>query len=95
MSIDRAQVAHIAQLARLRVAEDEVALYQTQLSRILELVGEMQAIDTAGVAPLIHPQDLALRMLPDESQAENRRDDYQRLAPATARGFYLTPKVIE
>lgn len=98
MSFTRAQVAHIAHLARLAFAPAEAEEYAAQLSRILALVEQMNRIDTAGVAPLSHPQELAeaaLRLRADEVTEGDRRADYQRLAPAAEDGLYLVPRVIE
>lgn len=94
----REQVAHIAHLARLATDPAEAEEYAAQLSRILELVQMMNRIDTAGVAPLSHPQELAeaaLRLRDDAVTESDRRADYQRLAPAAEAGWYLVPRVIE
>lgn len=98
MSISREQIAHIARLARLATAPTEAEEIAAQLSRILELVEQMNRIDTAGVEPLSHPQELAesaLRLRADEVTESDRRADYQRLAPAAEDGLYLVPRVIE
>ncbi|MDD9811584.1 MAG: Asp-tRNA(Asn)/Glu-tRNA(Gln) amidotransferase subunit GatC [Gammaproteobacteria bacterium] len=107
MPITREQIARIAHLARLATApaettEDaeaaEAEEYAAQLSRILELVEQMNRIDTNGVAPLSHPQQLAeaaLRLRADEVTETDRRADYQRIAPAAEDGLYLVPRVIE
>lgn len=94
----REQVAHIAHLARLATDPAEAEQYAAQLSRILELVEQMNRIDTAGVAPLSHPQELAedaLRLRDDAVTESDRCADYQRLAPAAEAGLYLVPRVIE
>jgi len=101
MPITREQIARIAHLARLATAPAEAAEaeeYAAQLSRILELVEQMNRIDTDGVAPLSHPQQLAeaaLRLRADEVTETDRRADYQLIAPAAADGLYLVPRVIE
>jgi aspartyl-tRNA(Asn)/glutamyl-tRNA(Gln) amidotransferase subunit C len=63
-------------------------------------VEQMRAVDTAGIEPLSHPiaalrQDLSLRLRDDVVTESDRREDYQKLAPATEDGLYLVPKVIE
>ena len=107
MPITREQIARIAHLARLATAPAEATEtaeaaeaeeYAAQLSRILELVEQMNRIDTDGVAPLSHPQPLAeaaLRLRADEVTETDRRADYQRIAPAAEDGLYLVPRVIE
>ncbi|MGI9309964.1 MAG: Asp-tRNA(Asn)/Glu-tRNA(Gln) amidotransferase subunit GatC [bacterium] len=85
----------LARLARIRMTPLEAESYAAQLARILELVERMNRIDTDGVAPMSHPQDGALRLGDDDARADDRREAYQRIAPATERGLYLVPKVIE
>ncbi len=89
------EVLHIAELARLDVGPDELAVYAEELSRILELVEQMDAVDTGGVEPMAHPQELALRLRPDEVAENDQRESFQALAPEAEAGLYLVPKVIE
>ncbi|MDX9892825.1 MAG: Asp-tRNA(Asn)/Glu-tRNA(Gln) amidotransferase subunit GatC [Patescibacteria group bacterium] len=51
MALTRDEVKHIAHLARLRLNDEEVERYTTQLSAILEYVEQLQAVDTTGVEP--------------------------------------------
>lgn len=95
MPITREQVAHIAHLSRLAIDPAEAEFHAGQLSRILELVEQMNRIDTTGVAPMSHPQDAALRLRDDRVTETNRRDSHQRIAPAAEHGLYLVPRVIE
>ena len=95
MAITSEQVTHIARLARLGTSVDEAEFYAGQLSRILALVEQMNRIDTDHIAPMSHPQALALRLRDDQPDTQNRRAEYQRIAPATERGLYLTPRVID
>lgn len=94
MSISREQTLHIAKLARLKIADSEVALYTKQLSDILDLINQMQQINTEKVAELSHPQDITLRLHKDEVIATDRRDELQKLATEVRDGFYLTPKIL-
>ncbi len=95
MALDRKDVTKIAHLARLDISEDEVAAATGSLSRILDLIEEMNAVDTKGVAPMAHPRDAALRLRDDRVTEPDQRDRFQRIAPATEAGLYLVPKVIE
>ena len=88
-------MARIADLARLELTPDEVSRTLGQLNRVLELVEALQAVDTTGVAPMTHAGDLVLRLRPDEVTEPDRRDEYQRVAPAVDHGLYLVPRVIE
>jgi aspartyl-tRNA(Asn)/glutamyl-tRNA(Gln) amidotransferase subunit C len=95
MSLSIDDVKRIARLARIRVSEDEAAGYQTQLNGIFGLIESMQAVDTAGVEPMSHAQDLAQRLRPDAVTEPNRREAFQAVAPQVEDGLYLVPKVIE
>ncbi len=95
MSIDSEQVTRIARLARLRIPPEEAEFHAAQLSRILELVAQMNRADTADIAPMSHPQEGALRLREDCVTTQNRRETYQQIAPATEQGLYLVPRVIE
>ncbi|HEY2336360.1 MAG TPA: Asp-tRNA(Asn)/Glu-tRNA(Gln) amidotransferase subunit GatC [Burkholderiales bacterium] len=99
MSLSDDQVRRIARLARLEIAPAEVKPVVDRLNRILGLIEEMRAVDTAGIEPMAHPLDVQLpegqRLRPDEVTEKDRREDYQAVAPATQDGLYLVPKVIE
>ena len=99
MSLSDDQVRRIARLARLDVAPAEVQPVLERLNRILGLIEEMRAVDTAGIEPMAHPLDAHLpegqRLRADRAGESDRREDYQEVAPATQDGLYLVPKVIE
>lgn len=96
MSLTRAQIESIAHLARLELEPAEIPVYQDSLSRIIDLVGQLDRADTAAVAPMAHPlPGLTQRLRPDEVTEEDRHERYQASAPQVAAGLYLVPKVIE
>ena len=96
MSLTRAQIESIAQLARLELEPAEIPVYQESLSRILDLVGELERAATGGVAPMAHPlPGLTQRLRSDVVTEEDRHELYQASAPQVAAGLYLVPKVIE
>jgi aspartyl-tRNA(Asn)/glutamyl-tRNA(Gln) amidotransferase subunit C len=99
MSLSDDQIRGIARLARIAIRPDEIAEVAGRLNRILALVGQMQAVDTAGIEPMSHALDAHLpagqRLRPDEVTETNQRDLYQSVAPAVQDGLYLVPKVIE
>jgi aspartyl-tRNA(Asn)/glutamyl-tRNA(Gln) amidotransferase subunit C len=95
MSLNLADVKRIAHLARIAVEEDEMPGYLQQLSNILSLVEEMQAVDTTGIEPMAHAQDVVLRLRNDIATETDRRAAYQAVAPQVEAGLYLVPKVIE
>ncbi len=95
MSLGIAEVAKIAHLARLAIREEDAPAYAHNLSAILELVEQMNAVDTTGVTPMAHPLDMAQRLRMDVVSEANQRELFQAIAPRVDAGLYLVPKVIE
>ncbi len=95
MSLSLADVEKVARLARLAMDDQELQAAQTQLNNIFGLIAEMQAVDTEGVAPMSHSQDLAQRLREDKVTETNQREAFQAVAPQVEAGLYLVPKVIE
>ena len=95
MALDSKQVRHIAQLARMAVNDAEVALVCEQLNGIFGLIEKMQSVDTAGIEPMAHAQELVLRLRDDNVTEVDQREHFQSIAPAVDRGLYLVPAVIE
>ncbi|ESQ17497.1 MAG TPA: Asp-tRNA(Asn)/Glu-tRNA(Gln) amidotransferase subunit GatC [Chromatiaceae bacterium] len=95
MVLDKGDVAKIAHLARLAVGDDELEHYASELSSILDLVAQMNGIDTAGVEPMAHPLHMAQRLRADQVSEPDQRQHFQRIAPVVQDGLYLVPRVIE
>jgi len=95
MSLTIDDVKRIAHLARIEVDEKEAAQVLGQLSGIFTLISEMQAVDTAGVEPMSHAQDLMLRLRDDIVTESDQHAAFQAVAPQVDAGLYLVPKVIE
>ncbi|MEQ1589909.1 MAG: Asp-tRNA(Asn)/Glu-tRNA(Gln) amidotransferase subunit GatC [Gallionella sp.] len=68
---------------------------RSQLSGIFSLIAEMQAVDTSGIEPMSHAQDLSQRMRSDVVTEANQREAFQAIAPQVEGGLYLVPQVIE
>jgi len=95
MSLTEADVKRMAHLARIEIEQQEVAPMLAQLSNIMGLVEQMQAVDTAGVAPMAHAQDLSLRLREDRVTETDQHEAFQAVAPEVEAGLYLVPKVME
>lgn len=95
MALDKTDVEKIAHLARLNIEENDINEYKENLSSILELVNQMQQVDTSGVAPLNHPLDAIARLRADDVTESNNREQLQEIAPAVENGLFLVPKVID
>lgn len=99
MSLTSADIARIANLARLELKPLESERMLTQINGFFDLVEKMRAVDTSGLQALAHPvvtlQDMALRLREDRVSESNQREANQRSAPAVEHGLFLVPKVIE
>jgi aspartyl-tRNA(Asn)/glutamyl-tRNA(Gln) amidotransferase subunit C len=100
MSLALSDVKRLAMLAQLDLNEEQAQGTLEKLNGIFALVEQMKAVDTSGVEPLAQPitaydADFALRLRDDVVSEPNRREDYQKPAPAVQDGLYLVPKVIE
>mgnify|MGYP002630258172 CR=1 FL=1 len=95
MSLQSSDVKKIAHLARLAVSEQDIPAYAHNLSSIMDLVGQMNSVDTSHVTPMAHPLDMAARLRPDVVSENNQRERFQAIAPEVDAGVYLVPKVIE
>ena len=88
-------IRRLCRLARLEITPAEVPDVSAKLSSIVGMVDTLQAVDTAGVAPMAHPLDRPQRLRPDVVTEIDRHELYQRNAPLVERDLYLVPKVIE
>ncbi|MDQ1363546.1 MAG: aspartyl-tRNA(Asn)/glutamyl-tRNA(Gln) amidotransferase subunit [Pseudomonadota bacterium] len=95
MSLGPDEVKKIAHLARLAIDDKDVEGYARNLSNILDLFTQMNTIDTTGVAPMAHSQDVSQRLREDVVSEHSQRERFQKIAPQTENGLYLVPKVIE
>lgn len=95
MALDKADVTRIAHLARLQINVEDIASYTENLSNILQLVEQMNAVDTQGIQPMAHPLEASQRLRTDVVSEPNQRELFQALAPQVEAGLYLVPKVIE
>ena len=94
-TIDRATVEHVARLSRLALSEQEFALFETQLARILEYIDKLKELDTTGVPPLSHPLGLKNVFREDEVRASAPREEALSNAPARTEEAYKVPVVVD
>jgi aspartyl-tRNA(Asn)/glutamyl-tRNA(Gln) amidotransferase subunit C len=95
MALSDDQVRRIARLARIAIRPEDSAPVVERLNRVLGLIDQLRAVDTAGIEPMSHALDLVQRLRPDEVVEKDRRESYQAVAPAVQDGLYLVPKVLE
>jgi len=95
MPLSADDIKKVASLARLAMPEAEISAAHAQLTGIFGLIAEMQAVDTSGVEPMSHAQDITQRLREDKVTETNQREAFQAIAPLVERGLYLVPQVIE
>jgi aspartyl-tRNA(Asn)/glutamyl-tRNA(Gln) amidotransferase subunit C len=91
MAITRAQVLHVARLARLDLSEEEVARLQLELSAILDAVSKVSELDLDDVPPTSHPLDLVNVLRPDEPRPSLPLEDVFANAPQREGDMFRVP----
>ena len=100
MSVDRATVAKIAQLARIQMSDEALDRMVPEFNNILAWVEQLGEVDTSGVEPMTAVIPQALRLRDDVVDADpltggGIRDKVLANAPVAEHGFFGVPKVIE
>ncbi|MEY4643256.1 MAG: Asp-tRNA(Asn)/Glu-tRNA(Gln) amidotransferase subunit GatC [Limnohabitans sp.] len=99
MSLNSNDIARIANLARLELQPGESDRMLHQINSFFDLVEQMRVVDTRQIVPLAHPlaavSEVALRLREDLASETDNRQANQQSAPATERGLFLVPRVIE
>jgi aspartyl-tRNA(Asn)/glutamyl-tRNA(Gln) amidotransferase subunit C len=104
MALSTEDIKKIAHLARVEVSDSDAAATLSKLTGILGLIEQMQAVNTDGIVPMSHSQDVVQRLRDDVVTKTNQREAFQKISPALGNGstepavdsgLYLVPKVIE
>jgi aspartyl-tRNA(Asn)/glutamyl-tRNA(Gln) amidotransferase subunit C len=95
MSLSLQEVKRVAWLARIEISEAEAEAAQGPLNDIFRLIEQMQSVDTEGIAPMAHAQDVVQRLREDKVTETDQHALYQSIAPQVENSLYLVPKVIE
>ena len=95
MSVTRDDVAYMANLARLKVTEDEIDQFQSDMNKILGYMDLLNQVDTSDVAPLDHVIELPLVYRKDEARQPLDHDDALKNAPDADSDYFRVPRVIE
>jgi aspartyl-tRNA(Asn)/glutamyl-tRNA(Gln) amidotransferase subunit C len=95
MPVDAETVRRIAHLARIAVADAEVADLQAELNAMLAFVEQLSEVDVAGVEPMTSVTPMRLKQREDQVSDGGIADDIVRNAPATEDHYFLVPKVVE
>ncbi|MEJ5256349.1 MAG: Asp-tRNA(Asn)/Glu-tRNA(Gln) amidotransferase subunit GatC [Acidimicrobiales bacterium] len=92
--ISRADVAHVAQLARLSLTDDELDLFTGQLAAVLDHARDVEALDLADVEPTAHPYPLVNIFRDDAVRPCLDRDEVLAQAPAVEDGRFRVPPIL-
>ena len=104
MALSTEDIKKIAHLARIEVSDSDAAATLSKLTGILGLIEQMQAVNTDGIVPMSHSQDVVQRLRDVVVTKTNQREAFQKISPAIGNGsearavdggLYLVPKVIE
>lgn len=95
MALTLADVARIAHLARLEIDPAEAVAVHRKLESIFALLGELDAVDTTGIEPMAHAQEVSMPLRDDVVTEGDQHALFQAEAPAVEDSLYLVPRVIE
>ncbi len=87
-------VAHVAQLARLELTDEELALYTDQLAAVLEHAADVEALDLDDVPPTLHPLPIVNVLRADEPRPGLDRAEVLAMAPDTEDGRFRVPRIM-
>jgi aspartyl-tRNA(Asn)/glutamyl-tRNA(Gln) amidotransferase subunit C len=93
--MDKKTIIKIANLAKLEIKDDKLDDIASSLEKILNLVDEMNDVDTDDVTPMSHPLNLKQELRKDEVKEVNQRDLFQKGNENTDNGYYKVPKIID
>jgi aspartyl-tRNA(Asn)/glutamyl-tRNA(Gln) amidotransferase subunit C len=99
MSLDKATVARVATLARIKVPEAELDKMARELQTIIDWVEQLNEVDTAGVEPMSSVVENVLTQRVDKVTDGGQSDDITKNAPERVQlgdgAFFVVPKVVE
>lgn len=92
--ITKQDVAHVAQLARLRLTDEELEQYTGQLAAVLEHARDVEALDTEGVPPTAHPLPLTNVLREDRLDECLDRAEVLAAAPSVEANRFRVPRIL-
>lgn len=100
MSLETKDIEKLAKLSRLTFTAEQIPAFASEFENILNFVGQIQSLDTKGVAPLTtaanvptSPERADVPAIPANPVA--RRDELLANAPKSEQGFFVVPKIVE
>ena len=95
MDIDKKLVKKIATLSRIKIKENEVDRFSTELSKIINWVEKLNEVDTKDVSPVANPSDIKIPFRKDEVNDGKIEEKVLKNAPEKKAGYFVVPKVVE
>ena len=95
MNIDKKLVKKIATLSRIKIKENEVDRFSTELSKIINWVEKLNEVDTKDVSPVANPSDIKIPFRKDEVNDGKIEEKVLKNAPEKKGGYFTVPKVVE
>ena len=93
--MNKETIIKISDLAKIDIKDDQIDDILTSLERILNLVGEMNSVNTDNVTPMSHPLNLKQELRKDIVEAPDERELFQENNKYTDNGYYIVPKIID
>jgi aspartyl-tRNA(Asn)/glutamyl-tRNA(Gln) amidotransferase subunit C len=94
MEIDRKLLEHVAEVARLKLTEEEVKKFLPQLKESLEFFSQLQEVDTDGIKPSFQPVELKNAMREDKEEKCLSQDDALSLTEHKKGGYFKGPRAV-
>jgi aspartyl-tRNA(Asn)/glutamyl-tRNA(Gln) amidotransferase subunit C len=93
--LDEAQVRHVAKLARLKLTDEDVARYATQITAFLGYVAQLKSVDVGNTEPMAHPLPLKNVLREDIVHPSLTLEQVLANAPGKEEPFFTVPKVLD
>ncbi len=94
-TITHSEIEKLSDLAQIQIDAAQVPVYMTSLTNIMNMISQLEQVDTSTVSPMAHSFEASQRLREDVVTETDQRDLFQSIAPSTAAGLYLVPKVVE
>ena len=95
MAISRADVQHVAHLARLGLTDDELDRFAEQLSHVLQAMETLREVDTSAIPPTAQVIPLRNVMRDDVARPSWPVEEIAKNAPRQQQGQFVVPEVFE
>ena len=93
--ISREEVSKVAELAKLKLNEEQIEKHATQIEKILDYINQLENIDTTNVSCTTRAIEVINNFRNDETQTYKNRDEILNLAPSRENDFFKVPKIIK